>query len=271
VNPDLPDATSVQFQTMSTNKMLSIAVISYQFDNLLTRTITSLGSVPDRVEIILQLAKGAPNDYHQFQLKYETMIEAGLMRILPFGDDGIFSAMNRVRLAATGEYLWFINSGDEFLSDLGLERVLSHLTEARSYGFRTAQVHGQDTFVRPSLRYKSPLPRQIGHVGAVFHRSAYSMIAFNERQSVSSDQDFTEQCFHQSGWQYVPEIIGVFQLDGVSSRYRFSDFKAFANESRSLRVKFLLKMLLRLLVGTTWLHRILLFRKCDHVESSSVI
>ena len=122
-------------------------------------------------------------------------------------------------------------------------------------------------FIRPASKYSDPLPRQIGHVASIYHRSAYAGIAYNENQRVSSDQDFTERCFHHSGWRYIPRIIGVFRLGGVSSSYLLKDFKAYTNEPLSVRVIFLVKMLLRLFVGSKWLHRILLFRKCDRIDS----
>lgn len=253
---------------MSTSKKLSIGVVSYRFDDTLTQTITSFGSIPQQVEVIVQVAQETEHDHRDFSLKYGSIIESGLIRILSVGDEGIFSAMNRIRHEARGEYLWFINAGDRLLTDLTVDRFLSYLTDPRSYGFRAAQIHAEDTFIRPALRYTNPRPAQIGHVAAIYHRSAYSKIAFNENQPISADRDFTERCFVHSGWQYIPEVIGVFELDGVSTRYRYSDFQAFSDESISLRFKFLIKMVLRLLVGPKWLHRSLLFRKCDRVDSS---
>jgi glycosyltransferase involved in cell wall biosynthesis len=250
---------------MPNDKTLSIGVISYQFDGMLTRTITSLGAVPDQVEVVVQVAVDKEEDHRRFEQQYEAWIDQRIMRILPSGDSGIFNAMNRVRLAAKGDYLWFIDAGDELLSGLDINQFLAYLTEPVNYGFKSAQVYGADTFIRPASRYHTPQPRQIGHVSSVYHRRAYSSIAFDERRSVSADQDYTEQCFQQFGWQYVPEVVGVFQLGGVSSGYRFEDFKAFSTEPLSLRVKFLLKMMLRLLVGAKWTHRIVLARKCDRV------
>lgn len=251
---------------MSTGTKLSIGVISYRFDAMLDRTVRSLGFLPAPVEVIVQVAKGTGSDLQQFKLKYESMLEQSLIRVLHIGDRGIFNAMNRVRLTATGDYLWFINAGDELFVDFTLDRLLSYLTAPGSYGFRSIQVHEKDGFIRPAARVENPHPRQIAHPGAVYYRSAYNVIAFDESRSISSDLDFTEQSFNLSDWQYIPQIISVFQLDGVSSRYRFKDFRTYSNESLSLRVKFLIKSMLKLLVGPRWLHRILLFRKCDHVD-----
>lgn len=256
---------------MPTARKLSIGVISYRFDGMLDRTITSLGSLPDEVEVIVQVADAVENDHQQFSLKYDSIIRQDQIRVLPTGDSGIFNAMNRVRLAAKGEYLWFIDAGDGLLPGLALDRFLTVLTEPRSYGFRTVQIHAQDAFIRPASRHINPQPGQIGHVGSIYHRSAFRVIAYDENQPISSDQDFTEKCFRHSGWHYIPEIISIFQLDGVSSRYWFRDFKAYANASLSLKVKFLIKMTLKWLVGPKLLHRILLFRKCDRIDSQDAM
>jgi glycosyltransferase involved in cell wall biosynthesis len=249
---------------------LTIGVISRGFDCMLDRTINSLGSIPNQVEVIVQVADDEETDNRSFTSHHDSEIERHVIRILPVGDTGIYNAMNRVRLAARGDYLWFINAGDSLFMDSKLPRFLSYLNEPGSYGFRSAQVHGEDAFIRPAARYKSPHPRQIAHPGAVYHRSAYRHVAFDESRSISSDLDFTDQSFHLSGWQYVPEIVSVFQLDGVSSRYWFKDFQAYSNEPGSVRLKFLIKMILRSLLGPKWLHRILLFRKCDRIGSQSI-
>jgi hypothetical protein len=252
---------------MSIIRKLTVGIISYRFDEMLDKTIRSLGDLPNEVDIIIQVADGAESEFQLFKSRYDSIIQQLQMRILPLGDSGIFNAMNKIRLAATAEYLWFINAGDEMLADLPLDQILTTLTEPRSYGFRSAQMQGHDLFIRPASRYTDPTPRQIGHVASIYHRSAYTEIAYNEHLPVSSDQDFTERCFNHSGWCYIPQIIGVFPLGGVSSAYHLADFKVYRNESLLLRAKFLAKMLLRLLVGTKWLHRILLFRKCDRLDS----
>lgn len=99
------------------NIKLSIGVISFDASAELRETLLSLGEVPDCCEVVLQLSTRDPTTL-------ETLTkEFAFIRALPAGDSGIYNAMNKVRLAATGEFLWFLNAGDQRHPDTGSMRL----------------------------------------------------------------------------------------------------------------------------------------------------
>jgi hypothetical protein len=241
---------------------LSIGVISYDASAELRETLLSLGHIPDSCELILQLSTAEPE-------AMKTLCDEFVaIKALSPGDSGIYDAMNKIRLAATGEFLWFLNAGDQMHPDRGLNEIADQLTYPSCYGFQSEQVFAGDTYLRPAARESNPPYYRIGHQSAIYHRSAYQQIAFDERIPVSADVTFNQNCFALTGMRYVPIRISRFHLGGLSNRYLLSDFSKYAGESISLRAKFLLKAALRLLVGQRKMYRLLALGKYDYLRKT---
>jgi len=234
---------------------LSIGIISYQADDALLQTLESLGPIPDDCEVVLQVSTDTNID---------RLVPTANVCVLPTGDNGIYHAMNKIRSAASGDYLWYLNAGDARHPNLSLTETLNLLTEATCYGFQSEQIFGQDVYLRPSATENRPPFYRIGHQSSVYHRDAYQHISFDERTPVSADVKFNTACLSMIGMHYRPQILSQFHLGGLTNRYRMSDLKHYRGESLVLRTKFIIKACLRLIIGQRLLYRVLAFRKYDH-------
>jgi len=234
---------------------LSIGIISYQIDDALIHTLESLGTIPDDCEVVLQVGTDS---------NIERLNQAPNVHVLPTGDNGIYHAMNKIRSAARGDYLWYLNAGDARHPNLTLTDTLDLLTEATCYGFQSEQIFGQDVYLRPSATENRPPFFRIGHQSSIYHRDAYRDISFDEQIPVSADVKFNTACFSRIGMHYIPKILSQFHLGGLSNRYRMSDLKHYRGESLTLQTKFIIKACLRLIIGQRLLYRVLALGKYDH-------
>ena len=99
---------------------LSIGIISYQIDGELIHTLESLGTIPDDCEVVLKVS----TDTHIERLELIANVRALLT-----GDNGIYNAMNKIRSAARGDFLWYLNAGDARHPNLTLTETMDLLTE----------------------------------------------------------------------------------------------------------------------------------------------
>ncbi len=108
------------------NKLLTIITITYNAEPFLERTLRSVAKaarlVPgmaDNIEYIL--VDGASEDGTlQIAERYSSLFT----RIVSEPDAGLYDAMNKGLSLATGDYLWFLNAGDEVHDGQVLSRLL---------------------------------------------------------------------------------------------------------------------------------------------------
>lgn len=105
------------------NPVFSIITVTYNASEYLERTIQSIVSQTYRnVEFLI--IDGASTDGTQNIIrKYESYISYWISE----ADKGLYDAMNKGIAKATGDYIWFINAGDELFSEEIIEQIVSKL------------------------------------------------------------------------------------------------------------------------------------------------
>ncbi|WP_234735038.1 glycosyltransferase family 2 protein [Tellurirhabdus bombi] len=89
---------------------LSIITVTYNAERYLERTIRSILANGQRPEVEYLVIDGASKDGTLGIIRqYEVVIQ----RWISESDRGLYDAMNKGLQAATGEYVWFLNAGDE--------------------------------------------------------------------------------------------------------------------------------------------------------------
>jgi len=105
----------------------TISVITINFNNCkgLIKTYDSLRiqlELKSRVEWIV--VDGNSTDG---SIEFLNSISSDIDKLIIESDQGIYDAMNKGLTSATGEYVWFLNSGDSFYNNLSVDRVCNSI------------------------------------------------------------------------------------------------------------------------------------------------
>lgn len=199
--------------------LLSIVTINRNNAAGLRRTLRSINPLlSDQVEQLV--IDGLSSDGSAEVIRQETTDEPHI-RIVCERDTGIYNAMNKGIALAQGQYIAFINSGDEvipqayarYLDVIGSRRsdVLYAKTEVRT-------LDGQVTFVHerhPDKLYRDTLP----HLTCAVRTSLLRQLGgFNENYRICADRDLMIRV-HQSkaSFFFHDHVVSIFELGGVSS------------------------------------------------------
>lgn len=143
-------------------------------------------------------------------------------------DSGIYAAMNKGISRATGDYLYFLNSGDVFVADSVLQDVFVHdlsanfvcgniiwdrkgvLTEDKSYKGRDWTFSLYDLYAG-----------FLSHQAFFIHKKMFERYGlYDERLRIMSDWKlfFIGIGINREKVQYVDVTLSVYNMDGLSSR-----------------------------------------------------
>jgi len=139
-------------------------------------------------------------------------------------DKGIYNAMNKGILAATGEYLLFLNSGDLLFSNETIDCVLPFLSSRVKdiyYGNIINRDH-QDELVRydQKITFKSFFDGSLPHPCSFIKRTCFlEDNLYDEDLKIVSDWKFFVLGIFKKdfSFQYIDQTIAIYYLDGISS------------------------------------------------------
>ncbi|MEO2173768.1 MAG: glycosyltransferase family 2 protein [bacterium] len=175
-------------------------------------------------------------------------------------DSGIYNAMNKGIDLATGDYVLFINSGDQLLHDSVIDRAIRRIEESDFPDI----VHG-DVLVlslngEPSRIKRIESPDKFFLYFDSFHHQAmfYKRTVFlnhgnyNEDFRVYSDHEYTLRVLYRQGLSivYIPEMVSLFWHGEGASSSR-SNAVSNASERKKLQKQY---FLWRDQVGLTFLY-----------------
>jgi glycosyltransferase involved in cell wall biosynthesis len=139
-------------------------------------------------------------------------------------DKGIYNAMNKGVVKATGEYLLFLNSGDNLYSKISLEKIEPFITNCIEIDiiYGSLFVVGQKQYIKeyPTyLSFKYFLNDTLPHPATLIKKQCFNSLVFDESLKIVSDWKFFIVGFSKHNFTYlrIDETISSFYLDGVSS------------------------------------------------------
>ena len=143
-------------------------------------------------------------------------------------DNGIYNAMNKGIAKATGEYLLFLNSGDDLTDLKALEENYTHLQEKDIIYFNINVVGDNTFFIKRcpeilifSFLYRDTLP----HQSTFIRKTLFEDIGYyDEKLKISSDWKFFILALMNLGatYKHVDAVFSNYYLDGISSKEDFS-------------------------------------------------
>jgi len=201
--------------------MLKLSIITINFNDSegLKKTMNSVlhqsnsdfeyividgGSIDDSVEVI----QSYKND--RLQWISET-------------DSGIYNAMNKGIIRATGEYLLFLNSGDFLISNTILEAVIPKLDSNCSFNSCNLLLDEDEKRVKEhpeQISFSYIVSSTVSHPSTFIKSEMFVKYGmYNENNKVISDWEFFFKTLGLNGESFhkINETLTVFDMHGISS------------------------------------------------------
>ena len=199
---------------------LSIITINYNNAEGLEKTIKSIAGQTFRDFEYLVIDGGSSDGSRAVIQKYEERISYQCSE----KDSGVYNAMNKGILKATGDYLLFLNSGDCLHDSRVLEEIVPLLgNEDIVYGdlqFVTPQGERKEVFVYPDvLSVDYFLERSLGHPASFIRRNLFGSSLYDESFRIVSDWKFFLEKIVLEGvpCRHVTRVVSDFDTGGISS------------------------------------------------------
>ena len=138
-------------------------------------------------------------------------------------DSGIYDAMNKGIKVATGDYLFFLNSGDIFYDSTVLDVFVKK-------NYTQDFILGGVCFVSGTLQYKSYLPKKMSffdflegvcHQGSFIKRSVFNKVGkYDLKYKITADWVLLIKAILLEKCSYLVhhDIVSYYNLDGLSSQ-----------------------------------------------------
>ena len=162
---------------------------------------------------------GASNDGTLDYIKEQNLNE----KCVSEKDRGIYHAMNKGIDRANGDYLLFLNAGDE-LADMDILSTLSKSINAHKpdfiYGDALEETNAPNPFYKKARTHKRVLWGMFTHHQAMlYRRDVVGDLRYNENYKIASDYEFTVRFLKRAkNIHYIPCAICLFERGGISQR-----------------------------------------------------
>lgn len=196
------------------SKILSIITVNKDACEDLALTINSLLSIFiwDRVEYIV-IDGGSSDASHSVISKYKNYID----KYISEPDAGIYDAMNKGVSISSGEWLWFLNSGDQSRINLiELQNIFFNINPHVNFLYSDFFI-GNKKIVYQELNSISLLRGMINHQSIFYKRNLFGRFDLNFKSAA----DFAHllNIFEIIDGEKIPYPVVEYNLCGVSSSF----------------------------------------------------
>jgi len=213
---------------MQKNAKISIVTINYNNSIGLKKTIESVVNQTWKNFEYIIIDGGSTSEDVDIIKSYENQINYWVSE----PDKGIYNAMNKGIKKATGDFIIFMNSGDNFTNLSVLEEVQSKLTYDFDiyYGdyYRIKSNSKRRKTFPESLTFSFFYSGSLAHPATFFRRTLFDEIFFyNESYRIVSDWEFFIYaiCYKNVKYHYLKSAISDFDFTGISSNPKFKELE----------------------------------------------
>lgn len=201
--------------------MLKLSIITINYNNL-EGLKTTIGSVVNQTwkEFEYIVVDGGSTDgsaaYIQSQSEH---IDYWVSE----ADKGIYSAMNKGVVKASGEYVLFLNSGDHLFSEDVLRQNFMYLVDKDIIYFNLQVIGANETYVKKypeNLSFSYFIQDSLPHPATFIKKKTfYSTNLYDENLIIVSDWKFflDAVCKYNLSYSRINNTLSTFYLNGISS------------------------------------------------------
>lgn len=141
-------------------------------------------------------------------------------------DTGIYNAMNKGIKMASGEYLLFLNSGDELYSSNILEQNKDDIKEVDLVYFNIQMISDDKAYIHKypdKLNFEFFQRSALGHPVTFIKKTLFDDIGYyDESLKIVSDWKFfiTAVVYKKCSYKKIDRVFSKFYKDGISSIYK---------------------------------------------------
>jgi len=196
--------------------LYSIIVVCLNAGNDLVNTVNSiLGQTCKDFEIIIK--DGGSTDGSLLKIQDKENI-----RIVYKKDKGIYDAMNQALAYIGGQYVMFMNCGDEFNDEWTLENIDKFIRDnANQHLYYGDIVYGEKRVLRRSIKnvtayacYRTAICQQ----ACIYDTALFNDKGYDLNYTVSADHEFLLYCFFKKNVKpcYMPVVVAYYKAGGFS-------------------------------------------------------
>ena len=211
---------------MAINPKISIVTINYNNKIGLNKTIESVVNQTYKNFEYIIIDGGSTDGDVEIIKTYQNQINYWVSE----PDKGIYNAMNKGIKVASGDFIIFMNSGDNFTNLSILEEVQSKLTSHFDIYYGDCikiKLHSNRRKTYPEkLNFSFFYTGSLNHQSTFFKRTLFdTMFLYNEELKILSDWEFNIYaiCYKNVKYKYLNTVISDFDFTGISSSPKFNE------------------------------------------------
>ena len=209
-----------------TKPLLSVITVCYNEEDNMGKTCRSVyKQTSENFEWIVIDGKSTDNTLEIIK-KYKKKISS----LISENDKGVYDAMNKGISKAKGRYLLFLNGGDMLKNKDVLKKVSKYIKEDSEkssiyYGDLYYDNGEIVTFKKSKLNKNFFVKKTISHQATFIKRKLFQDYGkYNTKYKITADFDFWVKAIimNKVKTKYIPMIISVFDLSGISTNYKLA-------------------------------------------------
>jgi glycosyltransferase involved in cell wall biosynthesis len=206
------------------NPLISVITINLNNKDGLERTIKSFLAQKARNQVEYIVVDGKSSDGSEEVIKrYQEHINI----ISIERDNGIYDAMNRGLDLATGNYTYFLNSGDELKDENVLDFIVEAMETAKDeYNIIAGKI---DVYKSDKLLESTNLYPWVAHQAAFVKTDILKLYRFDSSYEIHGDLDLFTRMKKSGEYTvfYIENVIAIFTLGGRGNnpKYMLTQYK----------------------------------------------
>ena len=205
--------------------LISIITITYNAEQYLERTIQSIINQSDQnFEYIIIDGKSKDGT-----LKIAEKYKSRVNKLISEPDKGLYDAMNKGLKTATGEFVWFMNAGDEINDSQAVEKIYKVISDKTDVLYGDTYFVNDDGIIQGLRSEITPhrLPKNLKwqdmNLGMLVCHQAFiarkSIAPLYMENNLSADVDWEITCLKRAKEvKYLDFVVAKYLTGGISNK-----------------------------------------------------